>query len=134
MQVHLVDLMSSNQPTRQAGEHNLHLCLLLLDNLRTTHVFAKATYWLFKTAIEKVKNKPLSFPCPCPLPTTGGGLGSGSASMSSSASVSGSDHRSITTNDEQQQQQQHSVLIRTELSYLDILPMMSPDGEFSLHK
>ncbi|KID99183.1 Transcription factor, fungi, partial [Metarhizium majus ARSEF 297] len=118
MQVHLIDLMSSSQPTRQAGEHNLHLCMVLLDNLRTTHVSAKATHCLFNAAIEKIKNKPAS--CPCPLLTGAG-----------TASASGSDNRSIVTDDDNESVFPVAV---PGMSYLDMLPMMSPDGEFSLHE
>ncbi|KJK79615.1 hypothetical protein H634G_05207 [Metarhizium anisopliae BRIP 53293] len=131
MQVHLVDLMSSSQPTRQAGEHNLHLCMVLLDNLRTTHVSAKATHCLFNAAIEKIKNKPTS--CPCPLLTGGGSASAGAAAAASSgpASASGSDNRSIVTDDDNESLFPVAV---PGMSYLDMLPMMSPDGEFSLHE
>ncbi|KID64785.1 Transcription factor, fungi, partial [Metarhizium hybridum] len=131
MQVHLVDLMSSSQPTRQAGEHNLHLCMVLLDNLRTTHVSAKATHCLFNAAIEKIKNKPSS--CPCPLLTGSGSASAGAAAAASSgpASASGSDNRSIVTDDDNESLFPVAV---PGMSYLDMLPMMSPDGEFSLHE
>lgn len=129
MQVHLIDLMSSSQPTRQAGEHNLHLCMVLLDHLRTTHVSAKATHCLFNAAIEKIKNRPASGPCPL---LTGAGTASAAAASSGPASASGSDNRSIVTDDDNESV--FPVAVPGGMSYLDMLPMMSPDGEFSLHE
>jgi hypothetical protein len=121
MNIHLIDFMSTNQPTRQAAEHNLHLHMVLLDNLRTMHVSAKAMHCLFMTAIEKIRNKPLC----CRMPQLTSGTESGS----------GSEIRSI-TNDETNLfgNGENDTIMRTELSYLDLLPIIFPDGEFSLNE
>ncbi|TWU70773.1 hypothetical protein ED733_000899 [Metarhizium rileyi] len=115
MQVHLFDLMSTDQPTRQAGDHNLHLYMVLLENIGTAHIAAQATHRMFKAAIGNIMNKPLASPF---SPVTCG---------------SGSEHRS-TTDDETSLPAvgESESTMSTELSYLDLLPMLSPDADFSL--
>ena len=57
MQMHLYDLLSSSSTTRQAGEHNLQLCLVLLHHLRRAHASADATCQVFEKAFKKIKLK-----------------------------------------------------------------------------
>ncbi len=57
MQMHLYDLLSGSSTTRQAGEHNLQLCMVLLQHLRGAHASADATCKVFEKAIEKIRLK-----------------------------------------------------------------------------
>lgn len=57
MQMHLYDLLSGSSTTRQAGEHNLQLCMVLLQHLRGAHASADATCKVFEKAIENIRLK-----------------------------------------------------------------------------
>lgn len=57
MQMHLYDLLSGSSTTRQAGEHNLQLCMVLLHHLRRAHASADATCNVFEKAFKKIKLK-----------------------------------------------------------------------------
>lgn len=62
MQIHLLDLLSPNPTTRQAGEHNLELCMVFMSNLCQAHASAATTYNLFAATIEKIRNGRLRVP------------------------------------------------------------------------
>lgn len=89
--------------------------MVLLDDLRGTHVSADTTHCLFKTAINKIKSRAASGP------------------FSQLTPASGSEHLTI-SRDETEFTGDGEVGTETQiaLSYLDLLPMMSPDVDFSM--
>lgn len=89
--------------------------MVLLDDLRGTHASADATHCLFKTAINKIKNR-------APL-----------GPFSQLTPASGSEHLTI-SRDETEVTGDRGLGTETRMpvSYLDLLPMMSPDLDFSM--
>ncbi|KAK2601629.1 hypothetical protein QQS21_004779 [Conoideocrella luteorostrata] len=115
MQIQLNDLQSPNSTIRQAGEHNLHLCMVLLDHLRNTHASADTTYDLFQAAIANIKSRPPALFTPA-------------ATESSTQGVTISTGEITVVNEALNHE--YDMMASNTTSYLDWLPILSPSAEF----